>query len=84
MILDKDGTADEVASDLPVTLSRRSAAYLQNCAWSAALSSITGSLIRTLTKYKLNIINQNNIINNKLNINLTKGKTEQMIVQVKD
>ena len=52
VILDKDGTADEVASDLPVTLSRRSAAYLQNCAWSAALSSITGSLIRTLTKYK--------------------------------
>lgn len=26
VILDKDGTADEVASDLPVTLSRRSAA----------------------------------------------------------
>ena len=37
----------EVASDLPVTLSNSSAAYLQNSAWSEALSSMTGSRIKT-------------------------------------
>ena len=47
VILDRDGTAVEVASDLPVTLSSSSAAYLQNRAWSDALSSITGSRIKT-------------------------------------
>ena len=47
VILDRDGTAVEVASDLPVTLSNSSAAYLQNSAWSEALSSMTGSRIKT-------------------------------------
>ena len=47
VILERDGTAVEVANDLPVTLSNSSAAYLQNSAWSAALSSMTGSRIKT-------------------------------------
>ena len=56
VILDRDGTAVEVASDLPVTLSNSSAACLQNMAWSDALSSITGSRMRTEYK-KAKILN---------------------------
>ena len=50
VILDSEGTTVDVAKVLPVTLSSNCPAYLQKSAWSDALSSITGSRIRTEKK----------------------------------